>query len=208
VSKTADEFIPTRESLLCRLKNWEDAEGWKAFFDLYWKLIYRVARQAGLSDAEAQDVVQETVITVAKKIPEFRYDPSKGSFKGWLLQLTRWRVLNHIRKKHYEQDGKRLPREENLDTSLLESHPNSDFEFEQIWDNEWMKNLMETAVDRVKATVNPKHYQMFFLHVLKGMAAKEVAGRLQVKVMEVYFAKYKIGRLIKNQIKSLERGLP
>src|SRR3989442_6327941 len=46
--------------------------GWQEFFDTYGKLIHRIAVKAGLSDAEAQDVVQETVIVVARKIPGFK----------------------------------------------------------------------------------------------------------------------------------------
>lgn len=86
----ADELIPTRQSLLSRLKDWEDSDSWREFFQTYWHLIYNVAVKAGLTDAEAQEVVQETLIAVAKKMPNFRYDPAVDSFKGWLLQITRW----------------------------------------------------------------------------------------------------------------------
>src|SRR5689334_22221633 len=92
------EFIPTRSTLLSRLKDWDDHASWKDFFDTYWKLIYATAIKSGLSDAEAQDVVQDTVVSVAKKMQEFKYDPALGSFKGWLLQLTRWRILNQLKK--------------------------------------------------------------------------------------------------------------
>ena len=59
---------------------------------MYWRLIYSAAVKSGLSDAEAQEVVQDTVITVAKKMEEFTYDPAVDSFKGWLLYLTRKRI--------------------------------------------------------------------------------------------------------------------
>src|SRR6185436_3555024 len=94
-----DEIIPTRASLLSRLRNWDDQQSWQRFFELYWKLIYSVARKAGLSDPEAQDVVQETIISVARHMPSFRYDPELGSFKAWLMQLTRWRIMDELRKK-------------------------------------------------------------------------------------------------------------
>src|SRR6185295_9915772 len=94
-----DQFIPTRRSLLSRLKNWDDQESWKEFFDTYSRLIYRVAAKAGLTDAEAQDVVQETVIIVAKKIPGFKYDPALGSFKSWLLLITRRRIEKQLKKR-------------------------------------------------------------------------------------------------------------
>src|SRR5437773_1397624 len=87
-----DELIPTRQSLLSRLKDWNDQESWRDFFETYSWLIYKTAIRAGLTEAEAQDVVQETVLSVSKSMPGFEYDASKGSFKSWLLQLTRWRI--------------------------------------------------------------------------------------------------------------------
>ena len=75
-----EELIPTRRSLLKRLKNWEDQTSWKDFFDTYWKLIYAVAIKAGLSGVEAQDIVQETVVAVARQMRADRYDRTKSSW--------------------------------------------------------------------------------------------------------------------------------
>ena len=83
------DSLPTRHSLLSRLRDLGDDASWRTFFDTYWQLIYNVAHKSGLADADAQDVVQETVIAVARRMPEFRYDPAKGSFKQWLLLITR-----------------------------------------------------------------------------------------------------------------------
>jgi RNA polymerase sigma-70 factor (ECF subfamily) len=77
----------------------EDEASWREFFDTYWLLIYSVARKAGLTETEAQEAVQETVISVAKKMPEFNYDPQAGSFKGFLLQTTGWRITDQFRKR-------------------------------------------------------------------------------------------------------------
>jgi len=205
MDSTHDEFTPTRLSLLNRLKNWDDAESWRSFFERYGKLIYRVARQSGLNDAEAQDVVQETVITVAKKIPEFKYDPAIGSFKGWLMQITRWRVLNHIRKKHYESGGKRMPKEEPLDTALLEVEADTGFQLEKLWDDEWRANLAETVLERLKKKVSARDYQIFYLHVFKKLTAKDVARRMDIKLAEVYFIKYKLSRIVQRERKALEK---
>src|SRR2546421_7379071 len=97
--KSPEEFIPTRRSLLTRLKQWDDHESWRDFFNTYWKLVYGVAMKSGLSESEAQEVVQETVISVAKKMRDFKYDPAVGSFKGWLLYLTRCRIVDQFRKR-------------------------------------------------------------------------------------------------------------
>jgi hypothetical protein len=49
-----DVFIPTRSTLLSRLKDPGDDQGWRRFFDTYWKLIYGFALKAGLTETEAQ----------------------------------------------------------------------------------------------------------------------------------------------------------
>src|SRR5437016_4761776 len=94
-----NEFIPTRRSLLSRLRNWDDQESWRKFFEAYGRLIYSVAIKGGLTDAEAQDVVQETVLVVARKIPGFKYDPALGSFKSWLLLITRRKIEKQFKKR-------------------------------------------------------------------------------------------------------------
>src|SRR5580692_1956052 len=99
MEQLAEELIPTRTTLLLRLKDWQDQSGWQDFFDTYWNLIYGVAIKGGLTPMEAEDVVQETMISVAKHMPGFKYDPAIGSFKGWLLTMTRWRMTDQLRKR-------------------------------------------------------------------------------------------------------------
>src|SRR5881396_1111589 len=95
-----DPFLPTRQSLLSRLKDWDNHESWRDFFDTYWRLIYGLAVKSGLTNTEAEDVVQETLLAVAKEMPDFKYDPARGSFKGWLLEITRRRIANQVRSHH------------------------------------------------------------------------------------------------------------
>jgi len=92
-------FAATRRSLIEKLADWEDQRTWEEFYQTYWRLIFSVSRKAGLSEDVAFDVVQETVLTVAKQWREGqKYDPAKGSFKNWLLNITRWRIADQFRK--------------------------------------------------------------------------------------------------------------
>jgi DNA-directed RNA polymerase specialized sigma24 family protein len=74
-----DEPLPTRASLLEPLKDAGDDAGWEEFHRTYRGLLVGVARRAGLNEHEADESVQETLITVAKKVPEFRYERGKDS---------------------------------------------------------------------------------------------------------------------------------
>src|SRR6185436_2021630 len=106
ISNKAASLLPTRRSLINRLRNCEDQDSWRDFFKTYWKLIYSFAIRCGCTDAEAEEVVQETVISLSRKMPEYRYDPAICSFKGWLLHVTNWRVIDQLRKR---RPGKEMP---------------------------------------------------------------------------------------------------
>jgi RNA polymerase sigma-70 factor (ECF subfamily) len=205
---TSDELFPTRRSLLTRLKNWDDHDGWKRFFDTYWRLIYGTAIKSGLSDAEAQDVVQETVISVANKMNEFKYDPALGSFKGWLLTLTRWRITDQIRKRpRHGQAGGSQP-EDGVRTSTIESLPDEQsVQLDAIWDAEWQKNLTDAAIERVKRKVGARQYQLFDLHVIKEWPVADVAKTLGVTHNHVHKAKSRISEMIRDEIEILEAKL-
>ena len=197
----------TRLSLLQRLKSLDDERSWNDFFNTYWRLIYQVARKSGLSDAEAQDVVQETVLTVAKKIGEFQVDRKRGSFRSWLLNITRWRIADQFRKRLPHGDSP--PAAEQTDaTPTTERIPDpASVEFETLWKQDWEKNLFETAVDRIRHQVAAATFQMFHLHVIKEMPARDVASKLGAKPAQVYFAKYKVSALIKREVKRLRTKL-
>src|SRR5437762_3237006 len=174
--KDQDELIPTRASLLSRLKDWQDETSWKVFFDTYWKLIYNAAIKAGLTDAEAQDVVQETVISVFKSMPDFQYKTG-GSFKSWLLQLTTWRIVDQFRNRQRNIQPARRLADSTARTATADGVPDpAGSGLEAIWDEEWEQNLFHAATDRVKRAVDPKQYQIFDLYVLKSWPARKVAG--------------------------------
>jgi len=201
-----NDLLPTRRSLLARLKDWNDNDSWKQFFDTYWKLIYGAAVKSGLSDAEAQDVVQETILSVVKKVNEFKYDPALGSFKGWLLTLTRWRIADQVRKRaRHEQVEHAHASEDTERTSMVESVPDPHGEkLMAIWDEEWTKNLMDAAIERVKRKVGARQYQLFDLYVIKGWTVGDVSKTLGVSADQVYQAKSRISPLIREEYKILE----
>src|SRR5882672_11924525 len=105
-----DILLPTRRSLLGRLTDLQDQTAWREFFDSYWRLIYNVARSAGLDDPEAQDVVQNTFIYLSRRMPNFRYDPARGAFKSWLRVVTRSRISVFRRRQKADEKFRRETR--------------------------------------------------------------------------------------------------
>jgi RNA polymerase sigma-70 factor (ECF subfamily) len=206
---TADELVPTRQSLLSRLKDWNDQESWKVFFDTYWRLIYSAAIKAGLSDAEAQDVVQETVIGVLKKLPDFDYDPRKGSFKNWLLRLTSWRISDCQRGRHRAPREVREPKRRDTHTgtrteTIAQVPDPASAKWMASWEEEWERNQAEAAIERVKKKVDPKHYQIFDLHVFKGWSVARICRMMRVNPGRVYIIKHRINSMIKKEVANLQ----
>jgi RNA polymerase sigma-70 factor (ECF subfamily) len=198
-------LFATRRSLVDRLANWDDRKHWQEFFDSYWKLIYSTARKSGLTDAESQEVVQETVITVARNIDKLKYDPAIGSFKGWLLQITRWRIADQFRKR--EPGNAKRPRSaDDRLTATIERVPDSRIvDLDAVWEAEWKENLFEAAITRVKKKIEPKQFQIFDCYVRKEWPAQKVAERLRVNVGQVYLARHRVGALLKKEIRVLKK---
>jgi RNA polymerase sigma factor (sigma-70 family) len=200
-----DEFIPTRATLINRLKNWQDQASWQDFFDTYWKLIYGLARKFGLNDEDAQDVVQETMVSVAHHMPNFKYDPQLGSFKSWLRTVIRSRILDHLRKRRVGT----VPIDAEVDNgeesfALKELPDKNQPSMDQFYEQEWQKNVLDAAVARVKRKMDPQKYQVFDCYVNREWPPEKVAAAFKISVDQVYLAKHRITEMIKSEAKRLE----
>jgi len=200
------EFLPTRKSLLSRLKNWDDNDSWRDFFDTYWRLIYDVARKSGFNDAEAQDIVQETVISVAGQIAEFRYDATKGRFKNWLGLITRCRIADHLRKKYRDAaraPGERSDWQSHQDTLAALPDPKA-AELDALWETEWHKRLLALAMERVKRKVRAEHFQIFELCAVQEWPVSKVSKALGVSLALIYVTRHRVGALLKKELRRVE----
>lgn len=204
MAEPGDELIPTRATLIKRLKNWQDQASWQDFFDTYWSLIYGVALKGGLTRSEAEDVVQETLISVAKHMPTFKYDPSIGSFKGWLLNMTRWRITDHLRKrKHQSHDNQ----PEGDDTKIEREAAPTPPDLEKLWDVEWESNLLKAAVEKARRRLDPSQYQIFDFYVNKDWPPEKVAEKLSIPIAQVYLAKHRVTEAIRQEVIRLRKEM-
>lgn len=198
----------TRRSLLSRLKQSNAQESWREFFDTYWRLIYTTALSAGLSDSEAQEVAQETILTVVNKIKSFQYDPAVGKFKGWLLTIVRWRIADQFRKRQQQVllSVARHAGTETSRTATLERVPDpAAIALDAIWEEEWQQTMFAAALSRVKQQANARLYQMFDLHAVKQWPVEKVAQALGVSSGQVRLAKHRITLLMRREVARLEK---
>jgi RNA polymerase sigma-70 factor (ECF subfamily) len=201
-----DSFLPTRQSLLSRLRDCQDQAGWREFFDSYWRLIYNVARKSGLADAEAQDVVQNTFIYLTRKMPKFHYDPVRGSFKSWLRVVTRSRINVHCRREKTAFIREPLPSASADETDLVEqiADPAGDA-LDEVWQREWEENLVNAALRHVRAKVSSQQLLIFRLATAGDLSLNQVAKKLHVSLAQIYLARHRVGKLFKTEVQRLRR---
>ena len=204
----AAAYEKTRKSLIARLDNWEDQKTWEEFYQTYWRLIYAVAIKAGLRPDEAHDCVQETVLSIAKQSKKKLYDPEQGSFKTWLMNMTRWRINDQFRKRKKDTAMAGGEWEDDRKTAVIDrfEDPKGDL-LGRWWEVEWKKNLADAALSRVKAQVSPKQYQIFDCYVVRQWDAKKVQDHLNVSMAQVYLAKHRVGAVLKKELARLEEDV-
>jgi RNA polymerase sigma-70 factor (ECF subfamily) len=208
VDRDPADPLPTRATLLARVRNAGDSASWDEFYALYRRLVYRLARRSGLGHEEAEEVQQDVFVRVAQTIGEFEARPQPGSFRSWLMQLTRWRVLDKLREK-----GREPPRRESVPlpdasdrTRTIERLPD-EAETEAAWQEEWRSHLLEAGLARVAQKAKPAHFQVFELCTRQRWSALRVAKELRMNPGTVYIINHRLGKLLTAEVKRLEATL-
>jgi RNA polymerase sigma factor (sigma-70 family) len=188
----------TRESLLTRLKSTDDHDGWQRFFDTYGGVIHGLAVRSGLSKTEADDALQETLVSVAGEMPGFKYDRAKGSFKGWLFQIARRRIADQFRRR-----ARRIRDGDDAGNVVEEAADVGANALETLWEDEWRENLLQLGIERVKLKVAAKQWQMFDLLALQDWPTEKICELLGVNRAQLYMAKMRVGRLLAAEVQAL-----
>src|SRR5215207_10792010 len=188
----------TRASLLVRLRDPNDADAWKEFVRLYAAVIYGFARKRGLQDADAADLMQEVLRSVAGAVGRLDYDTTKGTFRGWLYSITRNKVYNFLesRRRHPRGTG-----DSNAHQRLEETPGRAADSGE--WDREYERKAFAWAADRVKGEFQPSTWQAFWGTAVDGQSAKDVGQRLGLSPGAVYVAKSRVLARLKEEISQL-----
>ena len=143
--------IQTRPSLLNRLKSGEDVESWQNFYRIYGKLVRDFAVKAGLTDTEADEVVQETAIAIARHLPKYRYDPKVCRFKTWLLNQASWRIKDQLKKRKRSEalgsGASAPPKDDSTRTATIHRVPDpASTEFDALFEAQWRQSLFTLAL--------------------------------------------------------------
>jgi RNA polymerase sigma factor (sigma-70 family) len=199
----------TRPTLLYRVRDTADRASWDEFHRLYRRLIYGRARRAGLPHADAEEVAQDVFKRVAETIHDFDLNPDRGSFRGWLMKLTHWRIADKFegRAKIPTHTPSPAPADATGPrTATIERVP-APVDDEDEWDREWREHVLAAAVERLSRRVKPRHFQVFELYVRQSWPVLKVSAHLKVNPASVYLIGHRLTQQLKAEVEKLRTQL-
>ena len=183
----------TRASLLIRIRDPDDSVSWGEFYQIYSPLIYRYALSRGLSHADAEEIRSSCYETIVKKIKTFEYEKSKGGFKAWLRRVVTNRVID-LHRKRIAQAGA---------NSQLNKIPANDKTPDEVFDEQWKTNHLNFCLRKLRPTVEPVKFDAFMM-LLEGESVEAICNKLDLNANQVYKAKSKILKQIREELRSIE----
>ena len=191
----------TRVTLLARIRDGRDADAWSEFVQLYGPVVYRFARNRGLQDADAADLMQDVLRSVARNAHRMEYDPKRGTFRGWLYTVTRNKIYNFLSAQRNRPRGTGdTDAHERLDaTPAREDDRNPDAE----WEKEYQRRISARALERVKGEFQSTTWQAFWETAVEGKPAAEVGASLKMTAGAVYVAKSRVLARLRDEVKTL-----
>jgi RNA polymerase sigma factor (sigma-70 family) len=191
-SSTDSETSLTLMDLLRRHPR--DAGAWDRFVRRYRPKIYGWCRQRGLQEADAEDVAQDVIALLTRKMAGFRYDPSRR-FHAWLKTITR-HALSDLMASRYRAVGDGPS--PILET--IEARIDLDRRIDEVFDRE----LLDLAIARVRARVAAVTWDAFRLTTFEGHSGTEASGLLGIPVASVFVARHRVQKMLREEIARLE----
>jgi RNA polymerase sigma-70 factor (ECF subfamily) len=186
--------MDTSPSLLERLRRPDEPEAWPRFVQLYTPLLFAWARRAGLQEPDAADLVQDVLLLLVRKLPEFTYD-GHASFRAWLrtVTLNRWR----------ETLRKRPPPAQPLDGAPRSEEPATPEDGDAFAEAEYRPHLVARAQDLVRGDFQPATWKAWCEYGVAGRPVEAVARELGLTPRAVYLAKARVLRRLRQELAGL-----
>jgi len=194
------EIPNTRPSLLVRLRKPHDEQAWAEFVEIYEPVVYRLARQRGLQDADARELCQEVFVAVSRAIERWQPDPARARFRTWLLRIARNLIVHALvaRRRHPQGTG------DSDFCSLLEQQPAPDGEEASAFDQEYRQQLLAWAAERVRGQFQTTTWEAFWLTSVEGQEVRHVATSLGMSVGSVYVARSRVMARLRETVETFE----
>jgi RNA polymerase sigma factor (sigma-70 family) len=189
----------TSPSLLEGIRVGNDPRAWQEFFHTYAPFILAFAKRLGLSDADAADTVQDTMLavhTTFRRLTE-PFDRTKGRFKAWLRGIAQHKVRDVQRRRAKLVQARTQRAVEEADAVAAVG------DMDQAFETEWRRALLGRALTQVAREIDPAVYQAFELTAVHGQSPVNVAKLLGVTRNAVYISKTRVLQRVRTTLNAL-----
>ena len=196
-----NDFPETRESLLVQVRSPANREAWEQFVHLYRPVVYRLARRRGMQDADAQDLVQQVLISVAAAIPAWEKSSESVRFRHWLARVVRNAILNGLSRRPRDRAAGGTSVQE-----LLAEQADADSEASQEIELEYRRELYLRGAAQVRRDVGPETWRAFELTVIENCPIDVAAVELGKQPGSIYAARSRVMRRLREAVRELEQA--
>lgn len=189
----------TSASLLDQLRVASNPDAWARLVDLYGPLIRAWLRRQGLPQHEADDVVQEVLTVVVRKVGDFERQPRTGAFRRWLRNIT----VNCLRDFWRARRGKAQGTGDSDVQALLEQLSDPDSGLSKQWDLEHDRHVTQRLLEIIRPQFEDRSWEAFRRVALDGETPAEVAAALGLTVNAVFIAKSRVLSKLRQEGKGL-----
>jgi RNA polymerase sigma-70 factor (ECF subfamily) len=185
----------TRITLLDQLSAGTD-EAWRELDALYRPLIFGWLRRFDFQQNDLEDLTQDVMSKLHLEIKKFEHNGRVGAFRSWLKTIAANQARDFLRSGRLRptaigDSGFRAAIEQLED-------PRSDASRE--FDREHDAYVIQRMLDAIKPEFEEATLQAFQLHVLHGLSADEVALQLDTSPGNVYVAKSRVLRRLRERV--------
>jgi RNA polymerase sigma-70 factor (ECF subfamily) len=186
----------THISLLCGLGDGvRRDEAWAVFQDRYRSIILDWCRRRGVPPEGAEDLTQDVLLRLFRRLPHYRHDPARGQFRGWLKA-----VVNNLLTDFWRRQRRRPERAAVGGTAFLEklaglASPEAAGELSGAIEDH-ARTAAAEVLDRVRAKLKETTWQAFYQAMVEQRPAAEVAAGLNLSVASVYKATYRVKQML------------
>ena len=193
------EWPETRESLLLKIHDPADAAAWEQFVAFYRPSILRLTRRRGFQEADAEDLAQQVLASVARAIGRWKKDHRRGTFRSWLLRIARNEMVNAItrRRRDAGRGGTSV-------LERLEQHPAGDGAIEGLIEVEHRRAVFCWAAEEIRSEFHEATWFAFWLTTVEELPVEAAAAELGKTIGSVYAARSRVMRRLKEQVRELE----
>ena len=190
----------TRASLLIRLRQPGNQEAWREFASLYEPLIYRLAARKGFQHADAQDLLQDVLVAIARGIDRLEIGEDKGRFRGWLFRIARNLIINAVEKRQRLVLG-------SGDSDICErlaQEPALSGEQQTAYILEFRRELFHWAARSIRPEFQPATWSLFWRTSVEGEPIADTARELGLSLGAAYAARCRVLARLRKKIEELE----